>query len=85
MRLPAQRAVGTPTMALFSLFLSVRPHRGPVTDVLPLACWLLHGDPVRSRGVLERRVEVQREAGIKREGVGCNLNHADLVIDPGCQ
>src|SRR5712692_4518544 len=41
---------------------------------------LLHGDPVRSYGVLERHVEVQLEAGIKREGVGCDLNHMDLVI-----
>ena len=41
---------------------------------------LLHGDSVRSGGVIERRVEVELETGIKRERVGCHLNHMDLVI-----
>ena len=41
---------------------------------------LLHGDSVRSGGVIKRRVEVELETGIKRERVGCHLNHMDLVI-----
>lgn len=41
---------------------------------------LLHGDPVRSCRVCERRIEVELEARIEREAVVGDLDHMDLVI-----
>src|SRR5262245_9089255 len=64
----------------FSLFLPVRLHRRPMLDMRPLACGLLHGDPVRSRRALERCIEVEFEACVECQGIVCDLNHMDLVI-----
>src|SRR5262249_52860744 len=64
----------------FSLFLPVQPHRRPMLDMRPLACGLLHGDTVRPRRALERRIEVEFEAWVECQGIVCDLNHMDLVI-----